>query len=100
VIGEQSVGRIRASYCGEPTTTFVSAPISDDRAVTGAKLAWVGPDQSSGTIPMVNGRGGWSAQIGPFQAPGGVTWTITAVDAAGNQAQAAGETAVLDCPVG
>ena len=97
--GEQSVGDLNASFCGEPTTTFVTVPITDPSGVRGADLTWFGPDERSGTLQMEQVDGVWQARIGPFRAAGGASWTITAVDNAGNTSTTKGETSVGDCPI-
>jgi hypothetical protein len=97
--GAQSVGDINASYCGDPITTVVSVPITDPSGVRSATLTWFGPDERSGTLQMSPSGSVWQAQIGPFRAAGGASWTITAVDGVGNSATTKGETSVDDCQV-
>jgi RNA polymerase sigma factor (sigma-70 family) len=80
--------------CGERASA--SALITDDVGVTGATVSWSGPG-GSGSAGMAPDGDTWFASVGPFTADGSVAWTITATDAAGNQATAGGKNSVVNC---
>jgi hypothetical protein len=87
--------RLNTTGCREPFTSLVSATASDDRGVTSVTLSWSGAGSSGGG--MSPGPNGWSGSIGPFSEPGGVEWTVTASDAAGNQSSTTGKITVSGC---
>ena len=92
----RSVGDIYADngQCQLPMTTVLSATITDDTGVAGATISWSTDGGLSGVLTMALGQGNtWSATLGPIPndtlttddtLP--VTWSVVAVDAAGNQA--------------
>jgi hypothetical protein len=78
--------------CSVATTSVVRVPVSDDTAVQSVTIAWHLFNRSGqATASFVNGQ--YQATVGPFDAPvGGVLpafadLTVSARDAAGNQAQ-------------
>jgi hypothetical protein len=93
----RSVGDISANLrgCQFPTTTVLSATLTDDIGVASATIAW-STKGHSGTLTMAPaGNDTWSATLGPIDdnelftfdsAP--VDWSVEAVDAAGNRAGA------------
>jgi hypothetical protein len=93
VIGRAAVSPSEIG-CGERASA--SALITDDVGVTGATVSWSGPG-GSGSAEMAPDGGTWFASVGPFTADGSVAWTITATDAAGNQATAGGKNSVVNC---
>jgi len=68
----------------KPTTSTISAGISDPSGVQKAAVIFVGT--SAGSVPMSNTGGNqWQAQLGPFNLPGPVNYQIRAFDALGNR---------------
>jgi hypothetical protein len=81
-----------------PNSAQVRAHASDESGLSGVELSWNAAD-GSGTVGMAERGGAWYAQLGPFQAPGPVTWHVTAVDARGNVATSESRTLTVDpCP--
>lgn len=78
-------------FCEGPFTSVVSASISDASGVTSAMATWTG-NGDTGTAAMTQSGPTWSATIGPvadnhnldYLQTDTITWTVTAVDGAGN----------------
>jgi hypothetical protein len=90
----RSVGDIGSETdCQYPATTVLSATITDDSGVAGATISW-STKAHRGSLTMAPAGGArWSATLGPIVDPSltpndilPVTWSVVAVDAAGNQA--------------
>jgi hypothetical protein len=88
----RSVGDIGSeSDCQYPPTTVLSATITDASGVAGATISW-STKSHGGTLTMAPAGGDkWSATLGPIVDPSltpndiqPVTWSVVAVDAAGN----------------
>jgi len=81
-----------------PSAAGVTAIITDNVGVTSATLSWSG-DGGSGSVAMSGNGDTWTATMGPFDTPGGgVDWTITATDAAGNASSGkGGRISIVDC---
>ncbi len=79
--------RIFTMRCEEPTSSTVSATITDDSTIS-ATLSWSGAGSNS--VPMSPDGDQWSGIISGFTETGSVEWTITATDAAGNQSSSTG----------
>lgn len=89
--------RINVVTCREPFSSPASATVTDDRALGSVTLSWTGA--GTGSVAMTQDGDQWFGTIGTFTQPGSVEWTVTAVDAAGNQAPpAGGKITVLPCP--
>jgi hypothetical protein len=92
----RSVGDIYANngQCQLPMTTVLSATITDDVGVAAATINWSAGAGFGGQLTMARAQGDtWSATLGPIPndtlttddtLP--VTWSVVAVDAAGNKA--------------
>jgi hypothetical protein len=79
--------------CELPMTTVLSAAITDDTGVAGATITWSAMGGYGGSLTMAPGSGNtWSATLGPILDKNltvndilPITWSVMAVDAAGNQ---------------
>jgi RNA polymerase sigma factor (sigma-70 family) len=94
--------RINTPSCNKPpTTSTVTAAISDNVGVDSATLSWTGPGEAPGGSLDMSGSGGtFSATMGPFSNGGSVIWSVTATDAAGNTSAArTGTITVTFCSV-
>jgi hypothetical protein len=92
------------NYCLDPTTTTLSATVTDDGGV-GSVVAHWSTDRHSDSITLhPDGQGNYTGTLGPVAAdrpfPLPVTWYVEATDLAGNRATATagGRGAVeIDC---
>ena len=89
--------------CPTPQTTELSATITDDSGVASAKVSWTAPGLPGETLTMASGGGTWSTTLGPIEANltntevVTVTWTVEAVDAAGNAATGSSKLSLRGC---
>jgi hypothetical protein len=67
-----------------PTTTVITASVTDDVGVVSATLTYTDPGGGRRSEPMTFGNGVWTASMGPFGWEGNSQWQVTATDAAGN----------------
>jgi hypothetical protein len=98
-----NISEATGSQCPYPFATVVSATVTDDVGVAAVTVSWTAGVHSGGG-PMSAPNGVWQATIGPITegkmtvdevAP--LTWTVTAVDGAGNRqtATSGGRSAVV-----
>jgi hypothetical protein len=90
--------------CPTPQTTELSATITDDSGVASAKVRWTAHGQEDTLTMAPTGGSTWSTTLGPiFDAElttvdvVTVTWTVEAVDAAGNAASGSGKLSLRGC---
>ncbi|NDL59163.1 sigma-70 family RNA polymerase sigma factor [Phytoactinopolyspora mesophila] len=85
------------SLCS-PDSAQVRARASDESGISGVELSWSGAG-GSGAVGMAERAGAWHAQLGPFDSPGPVSWSIMAVDTRGNVATSETRTLTVNpCP--
>jgi hypothetical protein len=86
-----NISEATGSQCPYPFATVVSATVTDDVGVAAVTVSWTAGVHSGGG-PMSAPNGVWQATIGPITegkmtvdevVP--LTWTVTAVDGAGNR---------------
>lgn len=84
--------------CG-PSTTTISVIVQDDAAIDEVYVRW-DPAGGNGvrTELVYQGNNVYSAQIGPFVAPGDVSPTITATDSRGNSSTTDVALIAVQCP--
>ena len=88
-----------AGLCEAPFTSALSATITDPSGVTSAAVTWVG-NGTSGAVAMTASGTTWHATLGPvdqsealgYGQTADLTWTVTALDAAGNATSVPGPT--------
>ncbi|MBN2622686.1 MAG: hypothetical protein JXA83_04930, partial [Acidimicrobiales bacterium] len=86
-------------FCERPKTAQVSATVSDPSGVTGVIVSWSG-NGMSGSTEMAAMGSTWQGTLGPVpdsqltvgDGPVPITWSVTAVDGAGNSATKGGPT--------
>ena len=84
-------------FCETPFTSTVTATITDPSGVASAAITWSG-NGDSGAAALSGSGSTWSGTLGPVNDNPGlaygefatVTWTVTALDAAGNSTSANG----------
>lgn len=84
-------------FCEAPFTSTVTATITDPSGVASAAITWSG-NGDSGAAAMSGSGSTWSGTLGPVKDNAGlaygqfatITWTVTALDAAGNATSANG----------
>jgi RNA polymerase sigma factor (sigma-70 family) len=82
--------------CPWSVAPLVAAVVEDDSALDGVRLRWSGPG-ASGSTAMTASGGGWAGALGLDAVSGTWSWTVTAIDTAGNTGQAGGTTVVTGC---
>jgi hypothetical protein len=82
--------------CPWSVAPLVAAVVEDDSAVEAVRLRWSGPG-AAGSTAMTASGGGWAGALGLEPVSGTWSWTVTAVDSAGNTGQAGGTTVVSGC---
>jgi RNA polymerase sigma factor (sigma-70 family) len=80
-------------------TRTITVPVSDDRGVAQVVLRWTQAGGGSGQKPMTRSGSTWTAELGPFAAPGTVTYRAVATDSDGASAASPNAQVAVDpCP--
>ena len=82
--------------CRTSVVPVVAAAIDDESELVDVTLEWSGPGDDGETDMSTDGTGGWIGRLQLDPVPGLWRYTVTAVDARGNSADAGGE--VTFCP--
>ena len=97
--GSATPSTIFVRDCAEQTTSTVSVTATDNVGVTSATLSWTGPgDEDGGSKGMSFNGKTWTADVGPFDFQGRLSWRVTATDAAGNTSSPRTGTISVTCP--
>lgn len=98
VIGRLTIDRteIAASPCSSrPTAATVRASATDESGIASVTLRWRHSSAATGSRPLDQDGGTYTAQLGPFPSPGSVTWWVEASDALGVRAHSADMTTAI-----
>jgi hypothetical protein len=89
--------RLARSPCSvDPTSAAVSATVTDETGVAAVVLRWRDATGAAGSRALVASRDGtYSGRLGPFTAPGTVTWWIEATDQLGATGRSSDRTATV-----
>ena len=70
--------------------------VTDESAIAGVELRWIGPG-TPGSTPMTLLRRGWTGSLAPAPVNGTWTWEAVATDARGNTGRASAPFVVTGC---